>query len=173
MTKYSKIAILLHWIIAAAIITNIGLAELTEDLGKTARAPYMDLHKSLGICILFFSLFRLYWRVTHKRPAPMEQISGWETSMAKAAHFIFYALMIGLPLGGWLWMSTYPAPINMFGLFDMPVLPVVGNKALADIAHEGHEIGGKAMLILIVLHLLGALKHQFIERLPLLQRMMP
>jgi cytochrome b561 len=175
ISKYSKGAIAFHWIIALLIIANIGLAELTEDMTREARGPYMDFHKSFGICILFLTLARLGWRLTHDRPAAPASLAGWEVSLSKAVHFIFYLLMIGMPLGGWLWMSTYgpDAAISMFGLFDMPVLPVEGNKALGDILHEGHEIGGKTMLVLVILHFVGALKHQFIDRMPFIGRMWP
>ena len=175
ISKYSKGAIAFHWIIAILVIANIGLAMLTEDMTREARGPYMDLHKAFGICVLFLSLARLGWRWTHPKPALPASLAGWEITLSKITHFLFYLLMIGLPLGGWLWMSTYgpQAAISIFGLFDMPVLPVEGNKALGDFIHEGHEVGGKVMLILIILHIFGALKHQFIDRMPFIQRMWP
>ncbi|MFC4292906.1 cytochrome b [Sphingorhabdus arenilitoris] len=175
ISKYSKGAIAFHWIIAALVIANIGLAELTEDMTRAARGPYMDLHKSFGICILFLTFLRLGWRWTHPRPALPASLAGWERLLSKAVHFVFYVLLIGMPLGGWLWMSTHgdKAAIDMFGLFTMPVLPVTGNEALGDLLHEGHEIGGKAMLILVILHILAALKHQLIDRMPFIQRMWP
>ena len=173
--KYSKVAIAFHWIIALLVISNIGLAELTEDFAKPDRAPYMDLHKAFGICVLFLTLARLGWRWTHPRPRLPSKLAPWETLLAKGAHFLFYLLLIGLPLGGWLWMSTYgqQAAVSMFGLFNMPVLPVEGNTMLGDAVHEGHELGGKVMFVLILLHISAALKHQFIDKLPFIQRMWP
>lgn len=175
MSKYSKVAMIFHWVIAALVIANIGLAELTEDMSRAARGPYMEFHKSFGICILFLTLGRLGWRFSHARPPLPAALKNWEVIMSKAVHFIFYLLMIGMPLSGWLWMSTYgpDAAISMFGLFNMPVLPVQGNEALGGLLHEGHELGGKLMLILIGLHVAGALKHQFFDRIAFLQRMWP
>ncbi|NJM50069.1 MAG: cytochrome b, partial [Sphingomonadales bacterium] len=66
--KYSKGAIALHWIIAALVIANIGLAEFTEDMTREARGPFMDVHKSFGICVLFLTFLRIGWRWTHKTP---------------------------------------------------------------------------------------------------------
>jgi cytochrome b561 len=174
-SKYSRGAIAFHWIIALLVITNIGLAELTEDMSRPVRGPYMDLHKSFGICILFLTFARLGWRLTHARPASPSSLAGWEVILSKTVHFIFYLMLIGMPLSGWLWMSTHgpDAAISMFGLFDMPVLPVEGNKALGDALHDGHELGGKAMIVLIILHFLGAIKHQLIDRIPFIQRMWP
>ena len=127
-SNYSQIAIWLHWIIAILIIANIGLAELTEDLSREARGPYMDVHKAFGITVLFLSLGRLVWRLGHKPPALPSGMPGWQVVASKTSHFLFYLLMIGLPLGGWLWMSTYPAPISYFGLFEVPVLPAISGR---------------------------------------------
>ncbi len=170
--RYTRVAIWLHWIIALGVIANIGLAELTEDLSRAARTPYMDLHKAIGISILFLSLARLAWRLGHKPPPLPAGIPGWQLAASKAVHWLFYALMIGLPIGGWLWMSTYPAPISYFGLFQVPLLPVEGNKALGEMLHEGHELGGKVMLALVVLHLLAIGKH-LVSRHNILRRMWP
>lgn len=172
-SKYSKIAIWLHWIIAILVIANIGLAELTEDFSREARGPYMDVHKAFGITVLFLSLGRLVWRLGHKPPALPSGMPSWQVIASKASHFLFYLLMIGLPLGGWLWMSTYPAPVSYFGLFDVPVLPVEGNKALGESLHEGHKLGGKIMLALIVVHLAAVAKHQFFDKDNLFRRMWP
>lgn len=172
-STYSKTAIWLHWAIALLIITNIGLAELTEDMAREARAPYMDFHKAFGITILVLSVGRLIWRLGHKPPALPAAMSGWQVIASKVSHFLFYALMIGLPIGGWLWMSTYPAPFSYFGLFEVPMLPVEGNKALGEALHEGHKLGGKAMLVLVVIHLAAVAKHQFMDKDNLIRRMWP
>ena len=171
--RYTSVAILFHWVIAVLVITNIGLAELTEDLTREARGPYMDTHKAIGITILFLSLGRLGWRLTHRPPPLPDFMPAWEKFLARANHVLFYVLMIGLPLGGWLWMSTYPAPFSYFGLFDVPMLPVAGQEALGDLAHEGHEVGGTVMIALIALHILGATKHHLVDKFPLLRRMLP
>ncbi len=172
-SSYSKIAIWLHWIIAILIIANIGLAELTEDLSREARGPYMDFHKAFGITVLFLSIARLGWRLGHKPPPLPGNMPGWQVAASKVSHILFYILMIGLPIGGWLWMSTYPAPISYFGLFDIPLLPVEGNKALGEALHEGHEIGGKLMLGLVIIHLAAVAKHLFVDKNNILRRMWP
>ncbi len=172
LNRYSRTAVWLHWIIAILIITNIGLVELSEDLSREARAPYMDLHKAIGISVLVFSLLRLIWRFGHKPPPLPDGMAGWQRLLASTTHFLFYVLMIGLPLSGWIWMSTYPAPIGFFGLFEIPLWPVEGQKALQEILHEGHEIGGRIMFLLIILHVAAAFYHQFLLRDKLLNRML-
>ncbi|MGJ8536505.1 MAG: cytochrome b [Parasphingopyxis sp.] len=173
MDRYTKVAIALHWIIALLVIANIGLAGLTEDFSREARAPYMDLHKAIGISVLVLTLARIAWRIGHKPPPLPLSMRPWERSLARFTHFAFYLLLIGLPLSGWLWMSTYPAPFAYFGLFDVPLWPVAGQEALGETLHEGHEILGKAMLALVVLHILGALKHLVIDKDGSFRRMLP
>ncbi|RED15206.1 cytochrome b [Parasphingopyxis lamellibrachiae] len=173
MDRYTRVAIALHWIIALLVIANIGLAGLTEDFSREARVPYMDLHKAIGISVLVLTLARIAWRIGHKPPPLPLSMRPWERSLARITHFAFYLLLIGLPLSGWLWMSTYPAPFAYFGLFDVPLWPVAGQEALGETLHEGHEILGKAMLALVVLHILGALKHLVIDKDGSFQRMLP
>ncbi len=173
MDRYTKTAIALHWIIALLVIANIGLAELTEDLSREARGPYMDVHKAFGISVLILTLARIAWRIGHKPPPLPASMPAWQTAIARLTHFTFYLLLIMLPLSGWIWMSTYPAPFAYFGLFDVPLWPVAGQEALGETLHEGHEIMGKAMLALVVLHILGAMKHLIIDKDGSFQRMLP
>jgi len=84
-------------------------------------------------------------------------------------------LMVMVPLGGWVMVSASPLdfPISWFGLFEWPQLPIANDKALADRMSEGHELFAKILIGLAALHLLAALKHQFIDRDNLLARMWP
>ena len=173
ISKYSRGAIILHWAIGLLIIANIAGAMLSEDLPRETRAAVMSLHKAFGIIILLLAVVRIGWRLTHRPPAKPEALAGWEIWLSRIVHFAFYALMILLPLSGWVWMSANGKPIDMFGLFNMPLLPVEQSKELSDIMHDRHEMLGLTMLALVGLHILGALKHQFIGRLPFIQRMWP
>ena len=77
ISKYSKVAIALHWILAALIISNFVLASMAQDVARELRGAYMNPHKAIGISILLFSVFRLYWRIGHKPPPLPDAISGW------------------------------------------------------------------------------------------------
>lgn len=174
-TRYTSVAIWLHWLIGLAIIANIAIAELTEDLARPERMEWMNLHKALGILVLLLSVARLVWRLGHTPPPLPASTPTWQAWASKATHVLLYVLMLGLPISGWIWMSVGPEPhlISMFGLFDWPALPVGNSEALGDAMHEAHEIMGEAMLILVGLHILAALKHQFIDRDNLIGRMRP
>jgi cytochrome b561 len=171
ISKYSKGAVILHWMISALIISNIAFAML--PLPKPTHEFLMGLHLSFGIIILFLAVARIVWRLTHKPPAKPADLAGWEVFLSRAVHFLFYALMILVPLSGWVWMTAEGYPVDMFGLFNMPGLPVEKSKELADIMHERHELLGLVTLGLVVLHIAGALKHQYFDRMPFIQRMWP
>ena len=174
MAKYSKIAILFHWLIAILIGANILLANLGEDLPRAARAAYMSPHKAIGISILILTVGRILWRLTHRPPALPDKVTGWQAKAGHSVHILFYVLMIVMPLTGWLMIGANgkAAPVDFFGLFTID-MAVGKNAMLSGIAHEGHEILATPLLVLIGLHVLGALKHQFIDKMPFVQRMWP
>jgi cytochrome b561 len=174
VTKYSKTAILLHWAIAILIVTNVVLVNMAEDLPRAAKAAYMNPHKAIGVSILLLSLFRLFWRVGHKPPPMPDAVTSWQAKLGKTVHALFYFLIIAVPLSGWIMSSAHPQapPVSFFGLFDIS-LPLAKSEATADIGHSAHEILTKPLVILIFLHVIGALKHQFADRVPFIQRMWP
>jgi cytochrome b561/polyisoprenoid-binding protein YceI len=178
--RYSLVAIILHWTIAAAILMQFILA--TRMDGRTPEAfALIQLHKSIGITILALSLLRLSWRLTH-RPPPEPPLATWERALSRIVHFSFYAFLIAMPLTGWLMVSTsrLAVPTVLYGVIPWPHLP--GTAALAPaqkaLAHEigetGHYILAITALGLLALHVAGALKHQLIgANEPVLSRMVP
>jgi len=172
LTGYSTVAIWLHWIIAALVVVNLLLGLYHEEFERPVRAWIMFFHRSIGITVLVLSLTRLAWRLGH-RPPPFDPVlKKWETGLASFVHWIFYALLILIPLSGWLLSSTGGKPFNFFGLVQMPLLPIRGDDA-HDLLEEVHEILGKAMIGLILLHVAGALKHHFEGHKHLIGRMAP
>lgn len=170
--RYSLGAMIFHWAIAIAVIWNWRIAENAHELEGPARGAMMDDHKALGIIILVLTVGRILWRLTHKRPEMQRSLAAWEVALAKVVHALFYILLVSLPLLGWIGSSLYGSGIDMFGLFEWPALPVAGAEQ-GKTVFEVHETLGKAMLLLIALHILGALKHQFIDRNGELYRMLP
>jgi cytochrome b561 len=171
--RYSTGAILLHWAIAIAVIVNWRIAESAEHLPDAARAAVMANHMALGMTILLLTLLRLAWRLTHKPPPYASSLKPWERGLARIVHAIFYVLLIGLPLGGWLATSYYGVGVDIWGVFTVPRLPVGVNPDLGEGIFEAHAAGGTAMLVLIALHILGALKHQFFDKDGNIWRMLP
>ncbi|MFC3078928.1 YceI family protein [Phenylobacterium terrae] len=179
--RYATIAIVLHWTIAALILTQIVLAGRMEDRGPEAFAV-TQLHKSVGVTILLLSLVRLGWRLMNPPPPMPDTLRRWEKTLAGFTHAAFYVVMIGMPLTGWIMVSTsrIEIPTLLYGVIPWPDLP--GTDAMSRDAREGlHEFGeaGHDLIIkgfygLIALHVAGALKHQLLSRdEPVLARMAP
>ncbi|WP_164115469.1 cytochrome b [Sphingorhabdus sp. Alg239-R122] len=172
LNRYSRGAIAFHWIIAALVLANYVLVNIAHDLERSAKAVYMDPHKAIGITILVLTVLRIIWRLTHKRPDVAHGVKPWEAMLAKTAHSLFYILLIAIPLTGWMMVSAYGSSgVDWFGIFEIPALPVEESRDVGGQLHDIHEIIGKAMFVLIILHVLGALKHQFFDKLPVLAKM--
>ena len=172
--RYSAGAMIFHWLIAVLVIWNWRLAENAEHAASRAEAMaiFAD-HKAIGITILVLTLARLAWRLTHKVPPLPSNYAAWERILARTTHVIFYVLLIGLPIGGWLANSLNGREIDMFGLFTIGALPVGSNEGLADTIFDAHKLGGSIMIYLIGLHILGGLKHTFIDKDGGIFRMLP
>lgn len=171
--RYSAGAMILHWAIAIAVIVNWRIAEKAEHLPEAERLDVMVWHFSIGMSILLLTLARIAWRLTHRRPPLGAHLKPWERKLAKTVHVLFYVLLIALPLLGWIAMSGYKYAVPMFGLFEWPVLPVGFGEETGHEILEVHASLGTAMLVLVVLHVLGALKHTVIDRDGTLWKMLP
>lgn len=173
MNRYSTTAMALHWLIAALLVYNYALGERAEHLRQGAALfAVLQLHKSIGISVLLLSLLRLairFWR-----PAPVAVIDNPAAKyLSSAVHALFYIVMIGAPLTGWLIVSTakIDIPTLLFGIVPWPHLPVA--QGWHRLAEDVHALLSTTLLALIALHVIGAVRHQFVIKDGLLNRMMP
>lgn len=177
--QYTRVAIILHWLIGLSIVGLLGMGLILEDLPEAWAGTAYMLHKSMGLSVLVLSLFRIFWRLTHTAPALPAGMKPWETWAAHGVHVGLYLLMIGLPMSGWALVSSSPHnyPLQWFGLFDWPKLPVlteiVNKEEVSESFGEVHETLAWIAITLIALHIGAALKHHFIARDDLLARMVP
>jgi cytochrome b561 len=171
--RYSRVAIWLHWIIAALILVNLAIGLFHEDFAKPVRASMMFYHKAIGLSVLGLTLVRLGWRLGHRPPPYDAALKPWEVKLARATHWLFYALLIALPTSGWLLVSTGGRGTSLFGLFAIPALPVSHGDDAHDTFDTMHGVLGYAMLALVLLHLAGALKHHFEGHRRIVGRMAP
>ena len=172
---YGAVAIALHWLIALLIALNYMAAWISEDMSKADAAKVMANHKAIGITVLLLTVVRIGWRLAHRGPELLP-MARWERVLAHATHGFLYLLMLAIPLAGWLMHSAFSggAPVPVFGLFSYPGLPMALDKHLAeDVFGAIHGTLATAMLGLMGLHVLGALKHQFVDKVPELQRILP
>ncbi|WEK41984.1 MAG: cytochrome b [Candidatus Sphingomonas colombiensis] len=169
--RYSSVAIAFHWAIALLVIVNL-IIGIGHDAVPALRA-WMPAHKSIGITVLVLTLARLAWRLGHRSPPLPPRMAAWERSATYAAHWLFYGLLILLPLSGWMMVSSpdRKRPLDWFGLFDIPFLSV--SRATAHLGGDAHGILGWSMLALVAIHVAAALRHQFLLRDNLIARMVP
>ena len=190
--RYTKTAVVLHWLIAIAIFDMFALGWYMSELPKDApkqmaydlfdlgiytwqlaeeaspRTFYFNLHKSIGITLLALIAFRIFWRISHKPPALLSSYSAIERKLATGAHHLLYLLMVALPVSGIVMALSSKYGVKWFG---MDFLPGLDNPGLRDAFKEVHEIIGAIILLVIIVHILGALKHKFIDKDTTMQRM--
>lgn len=171
--RYSVVSLVLHWVIAVAVLTQVLLVTAHEATEGPISREFINLHKSVGLTILVLTLARIGWRLANPAIALPAEMPRWQKLLARATHVLFYVALIAMPLTGWLASSAGGRDIVWFGLFDWPLLPVSGGRDAARGFMEIHGLVVKGLYVLIALHVLGALKHQFINRDNVLHRMIP
>ncbi|WP_286746143.1 cytochrome b [Aquabacterium sp. UBA2148] len=175
--RYTLTAIALHWVLAVAILSAFGVGLYIEGLPfSPAKLKLINWHKWAGVTILFLSVLRLLWRLTHRPPALPARIEsampGWQRAAHHGTHHLMYLLFFAVPLLGWAYSSAKGFPIVWFGVLPLPDL-VAPNPELAEVIKPLHGLAAWGLIGLVVLHVGAALKHQFIDRDGLLERMRP
>lgn len=168
--RYNHVARALHWIIALLVIGNIAGGLLHDALEDTINL--IPIHKSVGMTVLALTLVRIAWRFTWRAPAHPAGMGALEVLAARATHLVFYALMLAMPLSGWIMASAGKYPLNWFGLIDLPKLAVTRADPAYLIGREAHELLGWLFAALAVLHIAAALRHHFFLRDGVLKRML-
>jgi cytochrome b561 len=164
--RYTSVAIALHWIITVLIVLQFVFAWTSEDLPKAQQMQVMGWHMANGLLILALSIFRVIWRVANPAPSFVKTLRPWESRLASIVHGLFYFLIVAIPLFGWSMVSGSPrgGPVSFFGLFYVPRLPLPQAKPIHENFAMLHEAFAWALLALLALHVLAALKHQFLDR---------
>lgn len=175
--RYSTVAIVLHWLLGLAIFGIFAVGVYADDLPfSPALLKLINYHKWAGITFLILTVLRLVWRLTHRPPALPKSIEqampSWQTKAYHATHYALYALFFIVPLLGWAYSSAAGFPVVLFGVIPLPDLLSV-DKEFAKQVKEVHALAAFALMGLALLHIAAALKHQFIDRDNLINRMLP
>jgi cytochrome b561 len=168
---YSVTARVLHWVVAALVLFMVPVGIIiANEWGGPVQQPLYDLHKSLGMLLLPLVLARLLYRLTHP-PMPLPaDIPALQQFAAHATHWALYGLLIVQPVVGLIATSAYPAPLPMFGLFELPpVWPE--NRPLSERLFALHRWMGIAIAVVAAMHIGAALHHHFVRRDRILMRM--
>jgi cytochrome b561 len=173
--RYGAAAIALHWLMAALIsalvalgIYMVRLPDVGFDIKKIA---LILIHKEIGIVVLALAAARLAWRQLNPLPRLVETLPEWQKVTAIFVHLCFYALMVTLPVTGWVMSSASGIPVSLLGLFTLPDF-VPHSETLFGWLRQVHDWLGYGMAMLICLHAGAALRHHFLLRDQTLRKML-
>jgi cytochrome b561 len=181
--RYGSVAVTLHWLIAIAVIANICLGLYMGDLPRSDPNKFMlfQTHKSIGLTVLVLSVLRVAWRLINPIPPLPAGLSAPLRYVAHLSHFLLYFLILFIPLTGWIMVSASPLGNGTlyFGLFDWPNLPLFTGMTRPQL-HSMHETWESvhvflawSAIVLVPIHVLAALYHQFWRGDTVLKRMLP
>lgn len=171
--RYTATAQVLHWIVAVLMLAAVAVAWTMVLRTRTdpGREIWYTLHKSIGLTILALVAVRLAWRATHPAPPLPPRMAGWEKGLAHASHWLLYAILVAMPVSGYLQSSAGGHTTQWFWLFDVPDVPA--SPSLARRALQVHLLGQWAVYGLFVLHVAGTAWHVAVRRDGALDRMLP
>jgi cytochrome b561 len=182
-TRYGTVAMSLHWLIAALVIANICLGLYFSSLNRDDPSLFtlVQTHKSIGLTVLVLSVIRLLWRLVNPVPPLPAGMSVPLRFAAHASHFLLYFLIIAIPLSGWALVSSSPMglPTMYFGWFEWPHIGFLADLTRAQKMPLRHDFGtihvylAWSAIVLVPIHVLAALYHQFLRRDEVLKRMLP
>lgn len=174
MPRYTRTAILLHWLTALLIIAAFTLGLVMTDIpGLTpTKLKYYSWHKWLGVTVFALACARLLWRGANTPPPPPPSMPAWQRKAADAVHILLYILLFAVPVSGYLYSLAAGVPVVYLGLIPLPVL-MAPNPALKPLLKDLHFALTMLLAGAVAAHVLAALKHHFIDRDGVLKRMLP
>lgn len=171
--RYTATAKVLHWLLALLLFALLGLGFYMRDLPLSPeKLQLYSWHKWAGVSAFLLAVIRLGWRLSHQPPALPASMSAAQRLAAHVGHLGLYALMLAIPLSGWLMSSAKGFQTVWFGVLPLPDL-VAKDKALGELLATLHLGLNLALLALLAGHIGAALKHHFIDRDDILTRMLP
>ena len=163
----------LHWTMAACIFTALALGIVATQLPRgDARSSVLFVHKSFGVTIFALLVLRVLFRIVSGAPAYREPLGRMADLGSKAAHLALYALMLVLPISGYVTTSAGGHDVPFFGLFALPSL-APQDRALAEKASQAHFLFAWAIGLIVALHVAAALWHGWVRRDEVMGRMWP
>lgn len=182
--RYGSVAMTFHWIIATLLVTNLALGLYFGEFeahSDPIRFLLIQTHKSIGLTVLVLSIARLAWRFVNPIPPLPSDFGFGSRVLARGTHWLFYVLIIGIPLAGWSMVSSSPlgTPTMYFGLIRWPAIPLLAALPRAEKREyvftfaTVHNLLAYLAIALIVLHVSAALWHHFLRRDTVLRRMLP
>jgi cytochrome b561 len=169
--SYGSVSKFLHWLIFLLILGLLVMGYLMDDIAdKAFRAVVMNIHKLIGLVVLLLVIVRIIWSFINVKPGLSSMTSRAEKWAEKSVHYLLYAVMLMMPISGWIMASAKHPP--MLGRISLG-LPVPQTKALKDLAFDFHYWIAVVIIVLVSVHVLAALYHHFRKKDDVLRRMWP
>ncbi len=170
---YNNTARSLHWLIVVLLVIQFAVAWTMPDIHRdTKPVGLIAWHLAVGVVILLVMLVRLGWRAVSEVPPPPTGLPPSLRLLSRLTHFLLYAILIVLPLLGWINANARGWTVWLLGVIPLPTLVVAESSWGAEMG-DVHQIVAYLLLGTAALHVLGALYHQFVLRDALLSRMLP
>lgn len=158
--SFGLVTRLIHWLMAIGVIAMLALGTWLSDMQPGLSNLWLyALHKSVGLTLLGLVLIRLVWHRISPPPAPQGPPQGWQQRLARAAHVALYALLIAVPLSGWIASSATGLDVVLFDRWVLPRLAPV-SVAWEEAGFAVHGALTSLLIALILLHVAGAVKRQ-------------
>jgi cytochrome b561 len=170
--RYDGVAQSFHWLVVLLVIAQYATKWLPAGFASMSEDQLNAWHLAIGPTILLLMLLRLAWRLTHDTPPPPSDLSTPLQLLSRTTHWLFYALLIVLPVLGWIAASGYGAKVTLLRLVPLPGL-IGQDKSLAENVGSVHGALAWALLVVIALHVSGALYHALVKRDGVMRRMVP
>lgn len=174
MIRYRLAARALHWLMAVLVLLTIpaGFVMVQPGLDRALQNALFVFHKNIGVVLLLLVAWRLIVRATNPPPPLPAGIPAWQVRIAGASHALLYALLVVLPVAGYVRVRAGGFPVEALDALGAPTL-VPRSDALAAAAKAIHAGAGLALAALIALHVAAALQHALLRRDGVFARMWP
>jgi len=170
--SYGWISRLIHWLMALGILAMLGLGTYIHTVKPTLATLWLfGLHKTVGICLLALVLLRLVWhRISPPPPSLAKGIPAWQLRASHAVHLTIYALMLAVPVTGWIGSAATGIDVVIFNSVTLPRIAPV-SEAWEHGFFLAHWLLTRALIAALVLHIAGALQRHYHRRDRTLVRM--
>lgn len=178
-TQYGAIAKTFHWLTALGIVAVIPLGIIANDMPyDTAeqladKARLFSLHKTIGVSLFFVALARITWAISQPKPAPLHPDRKAETLLAEIVHWLLYGSLVLVPLSGWVHHAATEGFAPIWWPFGQNLPLVPESLILSEFAAGMHIVFERVLIVSLVLHIAGAVKHAVIDKDDTLARMLP
>ena len=162
--RYGRVSRLLHWTIAILFISLIPMGIFSSMIPEETsyRNAYYVVHKTIGVTVFLLVIVRLIWNKISKRPALDNTLTPTEKKLAHRAHNILYFMLLVIPITGFM-MTSYHGYGTFFFFWELP--PLWEQSNVYQIWGGFHKyLLPYIVYIILGAHVLGALKHQFIDK---------